>query len=342
MAALLGGCAGGMVNNGGPVLWPPPPAEPRWVYETTLRSQASINPSSSVSRLKQAAGSGLAPANPLRKPYDVAARRGIIAVSDTSARIVHVFDVGRRRLSFFGAVGEGRLYNPLGVAIDDQGLVYVADAGRKAVVVFDAVGHFLRVLGESAAMVRPSDVAVTADGSRIYMVDNGGVESDKHQVLIFDAEGRELNRFGMRGDGKGQFNLPLQAALAPDGTLYVLDAGNFRVQAFDADGGFLRSWGRVGVQLGNLARPRGLAVDNEGRVYVTDAAYQNFQIFNDQGQLLLPVGERGDDRPGRYPLPAGISVDETNRVYVVDQFFRKVEVLRLLGDEERAGLAGRG
>ena len=69
------------------------------------------------------------------------------------------------------------------------------------------------------------------------------------------------------------------AAVAADGTLYVLDSGNFRVQAFDREGTFLRAFGKAGVNTGNFARPRGIAVDDEGRIYVSDASFNNFQIF---------------------------------------------------------------
>jgi DNA-binding beta-propeller fold protein YncE len=121
-----------------------------------------------------------------------------------------------------------------------------------------------------------------------------------------------------------------------DGILYVLDAGNFRVQAFAADGTFLRTFGSVGSGAANFARPRGIAVDDEGNVYVSDAYFGNVQIFNAQGQLLLALGQAGDrDAPGRYGLVSGVAVDETGRVYVGDQLFRKIEVIRRLAPAEQ-------
>lgn len=339
LAAALAGCAGvGVKGRHHDIVWPQPPAEPRLIYETTLRSLASVTETSAGERLKRFAKGGQVERSPLVKPYDVAARNGLVVVSDTLARAVFVFDVPRRRLFAIGTRGIGRLYKPLGVAIDDNRDIYVVDDASRRVVVYDAFGHFKRAVGEGGGLVKPSDVAVSRDGKLIYVVDKGGVESDLHRVLIFDREGRQIKAVGTRGGQPGQFNLPLQAALGPDGSLYVLDAGNFRVQVFDAEGNFLRMWGRVGAQLGNLARPRGIAVDAQGHVYVTDAAYQNFQIFNDQGQLLLPVGVPGaPDLPGHFVLPAGIAADETDRIYVVDQLFRKIEVLRLLAESERTG-----
>jgi sugar lactone lactonase YvrE len=178
-------------------------------------------------------------------------------------------------------------------------------------------------------------VAVSADGARVYVVDTGGVDSDTHRIWQHDGEGAFVRVIGQRGSAAGEFNLPADAAVAPDGTLWVLDAGNFRVQAFDADGRFLRAFGSVGNGLGQFARPRGLAVDGEGLVYVADALLCNVQVFQPDGQLLLALGSRArDDAPGRYLLPARIACDETQRLYVVDQYLHKIEVLRRLGDEE--------
>ncbi|MGC2049298.1 MAG: SMP-30/gluconolactonase/LRE family protein, partial [Gallionella sp.] len=138
-----------------------------------------------------------------------------------------------------------------------------------------------------------------------------------------------------RGNGDGQFNVPLHAAVGPDDTLYVLDSGTFRVQAFDRDGKFLRSFGKPGKEFGNLARPRGMAVDDDGNIYVTDASFNNFQIFNPEGQLLLTIGEGSlESNPGRYGMLSGISVDETGRIYVVDQLYDKLEVIRRLTESE--------
>ncbi len=319
-------------------LWPQPPDRPRFAYETVLRSAADIRAPEQGTEKMMIELTGLksmADTPVFEKPAAVVARNGNIFVADTRTRSIVVFDVPRRKVFRFGLRQPGTLQQPAGLALDAEMNVYVADSKRRQVIVYDQLGLFQRAIGGPADLERPTGVAVSPDGERIYAIDRSDNESDQHCVVVYDKEGRKLKVIGTRGRADGQFNVPLQGAVAPDGTLYVLDSGNFRVQAFDRDGKFLRAFGSPGVNPGNLARPRGIAVDNDGNVYVSDASFNNFQIFRPDGQLLLTVGEASrDSRPGQYGLLSGISVDETGRVYVVDQLFNKVEVIRRLSEAE--------
>jgi len=341
LMVFLAACAKSSVKKGPLPVWPNPPDQPRFKYESTLRSETSVVRLTREQELRQIVlGSNEMELIAYEKPYDVAARNGRIVVSDTMVNSLVLFDLTRSRLFRIGHLKEGRLLNPFGVAIDHLLNIYVADEAAKTVNIYDDVGFFLGNIGNSETLVRPVDVAVNPTGDRIYVVDNGGISRQEHRVVVFDQDGKHLMNIGTRGSKEGHFNLPIQAAVAPDGTLYVLDAGNFRVQAFDRNGNFLHTWGKVGRNIGDFARPRGIAVDDEGNVYVSDAAFRNFQIFNSKGQLLMWVGNQGlDNKPGQYAMPAGIAVDETNRVYIVDQLHRKIEVIRRLSDDEGKRLA---
>ena len=60
-----------------------------------------------------------------------------------------------------------------------------------------------------------------------------------HQVVVFDA----ADLAAESGFWAGEFNYPTDVALGPEGTLYVADGFNDRIQVFGADGRFLRKWG---------------------------------------------------------------------------------------------------
>ncbi|TAN71380.1 MAG: hypothetical protein EPN14_11925 [Gallionella sp.] len=322
----------------GPLIWPQPPDQPRFAYETVLRSPADIAGTEAPKDklLRDLAGTEAVSNQPaFEKPAAVVARNGRIYVSDTATNSIVVFDAPRRKLFRFGMRQPGALSKPAGLAMDAEMNIYVADTKQRQVMVYDSLGLFQRAVGSPDDLGRPTGVAVSRDGERIYVIDRSDNESNLHQVVVYGKDGGKIKVIGSRGGGEGQFNVPLQGAVAADGTLYVLDSGNFRVQAFDRDGNFLRAFGGLGVNPGNLARPRGIAVDDEGNVYVSDASFNNFQIFKQDGQVLLAIGRASSkSNPGQYGLLNGIAVDETGRVYVVDQLFNKVEVFRRLNDKE--------
>ena len=338
---LLAGCAGMSAGPAEHPFWPKPPDPARFIYESAIRTELDIVHETRGDAFRNAV-SGLNPraAPAFKKPYDVAARNGRILVSDSGGEIVHLFDIPQGQLFRIGRAEKSKLQQPSGVTIDTRGNFYVADIKARHVNMYNPIGHFVRSFGNKELFAKPADVVVSKAGDRIYVVDIGGIDSDKHRVTVFDPEGKLLFTFGKHGRGLGEFHLASHIDISPSDEIHVLDAGNFRVQVFDRDGKFLRTWGQIGMGMGDLARPRGLALDSEGNVYVTDGTFGNFQIFNPQGQLLMWIGNAGhENKPGQYALPAGIAVDEANHVYVVDQLYAKVEVLRRVTEEESDRLA---
>ncbi len=328
---LLGACSHTPERAFVAPVYPPPPAEARFVFDTDLRSASDVEEKSFGDTLREVAtGLSSTPAG-LGKPYDIAATRGRVYVSDTQQRAIVLFDLQGKRMRLLGTQGPGTLRKPLGLAVSGDEL-YVADITARRVVVFDLEGNFRRAIGNDKIFRRPTDVALSPAGDRLYVVEAGGIESEHHHLLMFDPRSGELlKRIGQRGTSAGEFNLPLHAAVAPNGDVYVVDGGNFRVQILEPDGRPKNSFGSIGRRSGQFSRPKGIAIDPRGNVHVVDTAFGNFQIFDEAGKLLLFIGERGTgDRAGRFMLPSGICSDEMGRIYVVDQFFRKVEVYRPL------------
>ena len=324
------------------LVYPLPPEEPRYYYERTIRSSADVLSDSEAAQLKRAFTGESLTGEGFGKPYGIAVHRGRVFVGDTVRRRVLVFDIPEQKFFFIGVdenEGEGKVTKPMGLATDGSGNLYVLDASLKIVIVYDRDGNFIRNIGKPGDLYRPAGVGVNDEGTLIYAVDIGGSSSDNHRVLVYDAiTGEHLRDIGERGKSEGQLNLPRDALVAPDGSIYVVDGGNFRVQHFSAEGDYLSQFGSVGRQGGQFSRPKEGAVDKEGRIFVVDAAFGNFQVFNSDEQLLMAVGTRSiSNKPGQFSLPSSLDVDEDGRVYVVDQLFRKVEVFRPADIEEDEG-----
>ncbi|MBI5109855.1 MAG: hypothetical protein HZA62_14045 [Rhodocyclales bacterium] len=330
------------------VLWPAPPDLPRFEYETILQSAADISIVSKDERWARAIR-GLAgevsDAPVISRPTAIASRRGRIYVAEPSVKAITVFDIQRSKIFRFGQREPNLLKRPQALAIDDHDRVHVLDTQLRKVMVFDDMGLYLHGINLGNKLANPVGLAVSGDGGTVYVVDRGNVESDDHKVVALARDGTERFVLGPRGNGPGQFNIPLAAATARDGTIYVADSGNFRIQAFGPTGDFKFQFGGLGTSIGNFSRPRAISLDAEGNVYVGDGGFNNVQIFNSAGELLMPLGRLSrDPGPGNFALLAGIAVDETRRLYVLDHFHRKIEVYRRLDEEEaqRKAAAKRG
>ena len=323
------------------LLWPRPPDQPRFVFEGLLRSAADILVETDEMRVQRMlTGRRISDKPVIDKPAGIAVRGGLVYVAEPSAKAITVFDLQRRRLFRFGLRKPNSLERPQAIAVDTAGLVYVLDSALRKVMVFDDLGLFKYAIDLGRSFTHPVAVAVNPDGSLIYVVDRGDVGNADHKVVAYTPDGSERYRIGSRGEEAGQFNIPLAAAVGTDGTLYVADAGNFRIQALDRRGQYRFSFGGPGLETGRFSRPRGIALDGEGNIYVSDAGFNNVQIFDADGRLLMPLGRLSSEAgPGNYSLIAGIAVDETNRLYIVDHFFKKIDVFRRLGDEEARRLA---
>lgn len=325
------------------LVFPLPPDEPRFFFESTLRSSADVKADTDTDIFRRAVTGEQRRGEGLVKPYGVAVHHGRVFVGDTAGHAVVAFDIPEQRFFRIGEEEPGALSLPLGMDVDKQGDLYVVDGTTKRVTVYNRDGKFLRSIAGPTWFNKPAGLAVDAGGQRVYVVDIGGVQTQEHRVRVFDAQsGEHLFDFGKRGTQPGEFNLPRDIVVAPDGSLYVVDGGNFRVQKFRGDGSLISVFGGIGRQGGQFSRPKEVAVDNAGNVYVADAAFGNFQIFNPEGQLLLAIGSRSTaDGPAKYMLPSGIAVDEDGRVYMVDQYFRKVDIYRPASLATDAGFLGK-
>lgn len=123
----------------------------------------------------------------------------------------------------------------------------------------------------------------------------------ENKYWIFSPDGKYLDSWGQAGSGPGEFDLSDHAqkpdgwgaiAFAPDGSFYVGDTGNHRVEVFDAHRKFVRAWGTFGTGDGQFIQITALATD--GRlVYVGDGERYDIQAFDSSGTFVRSFGATG-------------------------------------------------
>lgn len=173
----------------------------------------------------------------------------------------------------------------------------------------------------------PRGLAVASDGT-VYVAD-----SRNNRIQHLTADGQLLEQWGgfsdlSQGGGEdGMFYEPWGVAVGPDGSVYVTDTWNHRVQKFTANGQFITKWGFFGTAESPDAfwGPRGIAVDSQGHVYVADTGNKRISVFTSDGTPVAQFGGQGFEA-GKFDEPVGVAVDKQGKVYVSDTWNQRIQV----------------
>jgi len=165
------------------------------------------------------------------------------------------------------------------------------------------------------------------------------VEADPYEKGMISLSA-ELS-FGMTGQAESQLLGPRGIAVAPDGSLYVADMQNGRIQHFDQNGQLLQAWGSTSpgcpypgapppdVSLSTFCQPWDVAVSPDGRwVYVADTWNHRIMKFTANGTLVKTWAHAyyGQDDPEGIWGPRGIAVDAQGRVFVADTGNKRIVI----------------
>lgn len=139
---------------------------------------------------------------------------------------------------------------------------------------------------------------------------------------------------GTAGTAPGQFTSPRNMALAPDGSIYVADSGNHRIQHLSAKGDIINVWGSFGKIEGTTAPPAGqfdepwgIAVGPDGSVYVSDTWNHRIQKFSAKGDFIKMWGTFGQaETPFALWGPRAIAVDKQGHVLVADTGNKRIVI----------------
>ncbi len=236
----------------------------------------------------------------------------------------------------FGRTGVGALefnYPRAAVATPD-GQLYVVDKGGR-----------VQLLGQSGEFVRawrmpqidagkPTGLGISPDG-RVFAAD-----THYSRVMVFDADGRELQRFGSFGDEPGQFRLPTDVAINAAGEIYVAEyGGNDRISKFTPNWDFITSFGgRDSDEAARLDRPQSLVIAADGSLWVADAVRHRIVHFAANGAFLGQFGRLGSGA-GELRFPYGLGLLSDGSLVVCEYGNNRVQ--RFADDGRSLGIWGR-
>ncbi len=188
-------------------------------------------------------------------------------------------------------------------------------------------------LGEALGLNAPRGMALDAEGN-LYVADSGN-----HRIVVLSPDGKLLRTVGgpnpdyadgMTG-GAGYLNQPWGVAVAEDGTIFVADTWNHRIQAFSPEGEYRNEWGYFGsvAELtGSDAYafygPRNVVVYDD-EVYVVDTGNKRVRVYDLDGNFMRDIGS-GGMLPGQLSEPVGLALDESGNLIIADTWNRRVQV----------------
>jgi len=225
--------------------------------------------------------------------------------------------------NFVSCWGETHFRMPHGIFIDADDNVYLVDSQLHTVDKFTPGGELLMRLplepsymeyGWTPPLImrapfnQPTGVAQAPSGD--LFVSDGYANFLVHR---FSAQGELLKTWGEPGNGPSQFALPHNIGVDRQGTVYVCDRENDRIQLFDADGELITMWT-------GLNYPADVYIDNDQDIiYVAEIGGPTNQprisIRDLKGNVLSSWEGRESEGKGVLGGAHGIWVDSRGDIY---------------------------
>jgi DNA-binding beta-propeller fold protein YncE len=202
-------------------------------------------------------------------------------------------------------------------------VVYTTDGSR--IQKFTTGGTFISQFGQGH-LNQPRQLAVNPATHRLYVA-----SARDRQIVVFDQDGNEVDRFGSEGTGNGQFMGDIRGVDIDDaGNVYVSDDGNQRVQVFGAGGAYLYQFGNTATGHEKLTDARGLTVTADGIVCVADEWDFGLKEYRINAQGTGAAFSRflfgGTPPAPGVNSPRGIAVnDTTGAIYTVDWWNQRLQ-----------------
>jgi sugar lactone lactonase YvrE len=194
--------------------------------------------------------------------------------------------------------------------------------------------------------------ALGVDGNQMTLAPDGKLwVSDPYhdRFAIFEPDGTFDGTWGTSGSAPGQFDLTRSngdgygaIAFEPDGSFFVLDCGNRRIQLFDAERHFVKTFGEFGGGPGQFLDPVGIVVGADDDVHVLEDANGVIENYASDGTRLGSFKAFVNAQPG-FNAANALALDSSGSFYISDIQPYQVEMLDGSGNLVRTfGSPGNG
>lgn len=193
----------------------------------------------------------------------------------------------------------------------------------RAVKIMDTQGKLLYEL--KAAYKKP--LRATFDNEHIVIL-------DRKKLFVFTTDGKFLTEFGASGRKEGQLGDAVDLYLQGN-RIYVVEAGNKRIQLFSKKGVYLDKLPRQEDRNNQLfEKPAAIAVDSNRNIYVADEKKQKILVFSNLLEFLYEIGEPAES-PGVFRSLSDLAIDSDNNLYVLTQTALKEQTIQVYRGPEK-------
>jgi len=142
----------------------------------------------------------------------------------------------------------------------------------------------------------------TVNGVRIVHNKKGGIWGKSPKVSL-----ELVRKIGDidTDDENLAFNYPSDVAVDAQGNIYILDAGNARIQKFGPDGNYLATIGRKGQGPGEFVMPGNITFDKDGNLVVADSTQSRIHVIIGGGADVRSIVVKDERIYGVRPLRSG-------------------------------------
>lgn len=255
-----------------------------------------------------------------KEPHGLAVdSAGHVWVADTGNNRIQEVSAEGAYMTQYGTIGtgHGQFKAPDGVAIDKTGDVWVADTGNGRVQELTSEGAYVREFGKEGiaepCKEEKKEIVCTsgwATGIAFVKELEAIAVSSPNMYEDFKLNGEKILHYGTLGNGEAQFESPKGLAPGAEGSIWVADQGNSRIQHLSLFGQFLSQYPSSSTPT-MLNDPQSMFRDSTGNFWIADTKNHRIQEVSASGSFIRQSFWNAKQ-------PEGIALDSEGNAWFTD------------------------